>query len=347
MGAAGSALAGCSSLLAPQRQRWSFELDGTPHGAPVVTAGSVLVRTAGEDEGRLTAVGRGSGEKAWSVPAARGNDGFAVSEGTVLLGGRESLVGIDLASGEEVFTVPVGTPGTNHPPTLVADEEGFVVLRREGGLLALDAAGEERWRTDTRVGGPLAGGLITTVAAEYDPEDGGLVALRGFRSSNGAARWRVPLDDFRIRGAAVEGDRVLTTGSTVRTFDAGEGTEIGRFGIGDDEVATTPPVPDDERGFYVGTGTAWQDASYGTVYPVGAPPFQGFEYRTESAVTGLATGTGDRLFAAVGDTVRRVDTGTMTTRWDVSADAHSLAAGGDTCFVVTHDDGRLLALADD
>lgn len=350
VGAAGTTLAGCSTLssLTGSRRRWTHDLHGTPHGAPVVTAGTVLVRTTGEDEGRLAAVGRGSGEEAWAVPASRGPYGLAVNEGTVLLGGRESLVGLDLDSGEQVFTVSEGTPATNHSPTLVADDSGFVVLRREGGLLALDTDGEERWRTDAGVGGPLAGGLITTVAAEYDPEDGELLALRGFRADTGEGRWRVPLDTYRLRGVGVAGDRVFTTGEEVRAYDAGDGTERWTVGLGTDEEAFTPPVFADEEGFYVGTGVRWSDRDYGTAYGfAGAPPNVGYEYRTEHGVRELATGADARLFAAVGETVRRVDTETMTTRWAVSADAHSLAAGGDTCYVTTRDGGRLLALADD
>lgn len=345
---AATGLAGCSSLLAPGRQRWAYDLVGSPNGAPVVTAGTVLVRTTGADEGRLTAVGRGSGEEAWSVPATRGPYGVAVSEGTVLVGGRESLVGLDLASGEELFTVPEGTPLTNHSPTLVADESGFVVLRRQGGLLALAPDGEERWRTDTRVGGPLATGLVITVAAEYEPETGDLLALRGFRAETGEPRWRVPVDIDRFRGVGVAGDRVYTAGPDVRAYDAGDGTERWIFSLGSDEEAFTPPVFADGGGFYVGTGVRWSDRDYGTAHRfAGAPPTIGYEYRTERAVSGLATGDDDCLFAAVGDTVRRVDIETMTTRWQVPLDPRSLAAAGDTCYVIPHERGRLLALADD
>ena len=350
IGAAGTALAGCSTLssLTASRRRWSYDLHGTPSSPPVVTAGTVLVRSAGQDDGRLAAVGRGSGEEAWAVSATRGPYGLAVNEGTVLLGGRESLVGLDLASGEQVFTVPVGTPVTNHPPTLVADEEGFVVLRREGGLLALDTDGAERWRTETRVGGPLGGGLVTTVAAEYDPENGEILALRGLRTSDGEPRWRVPLDTDRLRGVGVAGDRVYTAGEDVRAYDAGDGTERWTFPLGTDEAAFTPPVFAEAGGFYVGTGVRWSDRDYGTAYGfAGAGPTPGYEDRTEQGVRGLATAAEERLFAVVGDTVRGVDTETMTTRWEVSADALSLAAADDTCYVTTDGSGRLLALAAD
>jgi hypothetical protein len=66
----------------------------------------------------------------------------------------------------------------NDPPTLVA-------VRRDDGLLALTPDGTERWRNDTAVGAPIASDLVATVAPEYDPDRGALVALRGVPRRHG------------------------------------------------------------------------------------------------------------------------------------------------------------------
>lgn len=312
----------------------------------------MLVRTTGRERetGYLTAVGRGSGDEVWSAEVATGaslgiakSGATATSGGVVVAGGAESLSGYDVATGEEQFTVPVGVEDGVPGASIVPDEDGVVVSTAEGGLLALDAAGEVRWRSEVPVEPPISAGLTTVAGVERADDGATVTALVGVRADSGAERWRAPLDMRDPPGLAVDGDRVHVAGERLRTFDAGDGEPRGEFDFGDDERAATPPVFGDGSAFYVGTGVRSPGPDYGTVYPFGtAIPY---EYRTEDTARDLAIGGPETYYVAVGTEVHAVNPRTVTADWRVEVTASRLAADDGGCFATTRgEDARLVAL---
>lgn len=355
LGAAGlGSLAGCATVDRLRHRRWSSDVPGRPLAAPVLAGGQVIVHSEREDgSGQLAAVGRGSGEQVWVADVPAGEHALAATDGTVLVGG-ESLVGLGVASGERRFRTEVGVSdeGSFDRLAVDTDADGFLVAQPEGGLLALTPDGEERWRSNVPVGPPVAGGLITNAGVELPTDDEDGVTLVGFRADSGAERWRVELDEdwTRLGGVTASSNAVHVAGEDVHSFAAADGEVRLGADLGRDEVAATPPVlsPDNRGGFYVGTGVPWVDGEYGTIYPFGAPPTEGFEYRTETTVRELATGGPERLFAAVGETVHAVDLVSMTADWRVDLDARWLIAAGGICYGLVGGgrSSRLVALAD-
>lgn len=355
LGAASVSLAGCGSLLAPAQQRWSHSLDGSPQGPPVLAGGVVLVRTLGRDRetGHLTAVARGSGEEVWSVEVPPGvslgvfeSGAAATSAGVAFVGGATSLTALDVATGDELFSVPVGIEGAYRGPSVVPDDDGVVVSTAEGPLLALTPDGEERWRSEVALDPPVSTGGVTTVGTEREPEGNDARAVVGVRTDSGEERWRVPWGEWDVAGVAVDGDRVHTTGPDLRTYDAGTGKRLRRFDFGSAEWATTPPVFGGRDAFFVGTGVPFAETEYGTVYPFDTT--LSLEYRIEEPVRDLTVDGLETYYVAVGTEVRAVDPESVSPRWQVNVTADRLTAGDGVCFAITRgEDAALVALADE
>ena len=358
LGATTGTLVGCSSLTAPDRQQWSYSFESTPWSAPVVTHDTVLVLSTLDNGGRLTAIGRDSGEERWSRPVnVIGGLAFHEASGTVLASDSETLlVGYDAVDGTQRFTTKVGEPELKHPLKITATETGFVALLPDGGLRALNTDGSEQWRIPANVRAPLASGTVTTVAAERDPDNGELVALRGFRTETGEdlfrvpseRLFRVPVEALELLGIVVNGDSVYTATPRdgIRCLDAADGSERWHFGHPTRHDLTTPPlVVADAYGdtVYAGSAVRYTDRDHGTIFDV-SDGRAGWEYRTETGVQAVAAGDPDSLFAVVGDSVRGLARETMTQRWSVPLDASHLAAAGDTCYAITTEEPRLVAV---
>lgn len=129
-------------------RRWQKPLDEQMVLAPTATDDSVIV----PDRTGVTALDATDGSKRWRFT----HDGnvtegaAAVADGRVFLSSGEqdgAIYALDLATGESLWSAPVGDEGT----PVVADGVVYVPSRASSELIALDAAnGTVRWRFETR-----------------------------------------------------------------------------------------------------------------------------------------------------------------------------------------------------
>jgi len=200
-----------SYQLGNGHRRWCTDLS-TSHraGDPVATAflpgGDVLVALAPEPgKTRLTRLSGKSGHRVWRADltgAARadylgpldadlavvgGTEDFRLLEGAAASDGDPEISGIRVADGAVAWT---WSPGPQRAAHVVGVSEGTVVVQSGNALgtdlIALDAAGKERWRTalaGTDVQVTLRGGVLVTRSGAgldgYDVETGKKTWHRG------------------------------------------------------------------------------------------------------------------------------------------------------------------------
>lgn len=188
--------------------RWRrdrFDETGPPAVAP--EAGLVLV---GDRRG-LHAVPADGGEVAWSTggPALDASDVVLVADGVAYVAGRESVVAVEVATGERLWTVDGTDLGAVGVGRVLAGE----------GVRALDAGdGSEGWsHSDVTPYGPVSVGADASGGTVYAGELG---RLHAYALADGTERWshRGGTEGFRV--PAVAGDRLVV--GTDRT-EAGGG----------------------------------------------------------------------------------------------------------------------------
>lgn len=344
------ALAGCSSVLAPARQRWAYDHGGEQYGRPVLAGETVLLGTRGEEEGHLHAVDVATGERAWRTPVPPTRTGVATGAGLAAVGTADGLVAVGRDSGEERWRVLDGASVFG----LAATPDGVYAATARGVVVAFALDGTERWRTDTEITGTFAAGrdavALGVSAASASGPDHELLALD---TANGSERWRKPFPGGLSGWLHAEGGWVYAAGDRVVARDQETGEAFWSFVPGSRETPSTAPLPvGAPESVYVGTGVAFSERDYGTVYSLwGGTP--GYEFRADDTVTALA-GDDDGLFALAGGSLHAVDLESMAGRWSVDLDRPlsvpvnraELAARDGVCYAAL-DTGRLVAFADD
>jgi outer membrane protein assembly factor BamB len=335
-------------VLAPARQRWAYDHGNEPYGGPVIAGETVLLGTRGDEEGHLHAVDVATGERAWRAPVPPTRTGVTAGEGLAVVGTADGLVAVNHDSGEERWRALDGTDIFG----LAATTDGVYAATARGVVVAFAADGTERWRTETEIAGAFAAGrdaVAIGVSSESGP-DHELVALD---TVDGRERWREPFPGGLSGWLHAERGWVYAAGDRVVARDQATSKGFWSFVPGSRETPSTAPLPvGAPESVYVGTGIAFSERDYGTVYSLwdGTP---GYEFRAADTVTALA-GDGDGLFALVGGTLHAVDLESMAGRWSVdlgralldSVNRAELAAHDGIC-VAALDTGRLVAFGGD
>ena len=173
-------------------ERWRVAVGNQPlHAAPTTDGELVYVPGQGEDEmAALFALEAVSGVERWRYDTGGfvvGNP--AMAEGHVFVATNHALIGLDAATGQEVWRVDDVESGLlSAPPPAIADGMVYVFAGRvdpiadtqSGVLLAVEAAsGSERWRYETGFAPSQLGAWEIAVAdgLVIIPGDGSLVAL--------------------------------------------------------------------------------------------------------------------------------------------------------------------------
>lgn len=344
------ALAGCTSVLAPARQRWAYDHGGEQYGGPVLAGERVLLGTRDDEEGHLHAVDVATGERAWRAPVPPTRTGVATADGPAVVGTADGLVAVGRDSGEERWRALDGASVFG----LAATPDGVYAATARGSVVAFAPDGTERWRTGTEITGAFAAGrdavAIGVSAASGSGPDHELLALD---TADGSERWREPFPGGLSGWLHAEGGWVYAAGDRVVARDLETGEAFWSFRPGSREEPSTPPLPvGAPETVYVGTGVSFSERDYGTVFSLyGGTP--GYEFRAEDTVTALAGDT-EGLFALVDGTLHAVDPESVGERWSVDlgrplsepVNRAELVARDGVCYAAL-DTGRLVAFADD
>jgi outer membrane protein assembly factor BamB len=166
-------------------------------------------------------------ERAWSVPVAPGGPGnrFGVSapvfgDGVTLAVGPESVVAVDVATGEEAWTAPKGL-GPSVPGAVASDADGALFLYTEGW-------GDGPPSPETAAASPTAPPSATPAPGAEDDDEvevipSALVAIG--LDDDPDERWRVELPDVSRTGVTVIGSLAVvgSNDGTVTAVDLGSG----------------------------------------------------------------------------------------------------------------------------
>lgn len=224
--------------LASGDVRWRQSLPERPVTHPRRLGESVLVGTA--DGALLTCDGSGV-DVLWETDEAPETVATpAVSDGLVVGAVTDFVVGIDHATGEEVWRQPTAADEPHAP--VLGDDRAFVAsgsnVRRRLQAIALES-GEEEWvatedavfgRSPTLVGETLVAGVGV---AGSSLSDGGIRVV-GYDPADGTRRWtRDGVDDLHLipdaRVAGAEGRAFVGgVGGQVYALDAATGETVWR-----------------------------------------------------------------------------------------------------------------------
>jgi len=168
----------------------------------------------------------------------------AVTDEGVYVPDRNALVKLDRESGEERWHVPVDTPYA----AAVADESGVIQTGWQE-TVAVDRAGEVRWRRDLQSRAPVAvdGSDVYVVAGDLHELDG----------ESGETNWQAHVPSEGTAAPVVTDEDVLVAGSGVRAFRRDAGGLLGpeRLRWREDSVHATAyasPVVAAGRAFVAG-----------------------------------------------------------------------------------------------
>lgn len=162
-------------------ERWSVELDTVPQSwLPTVTDDGlviVLLESDSGGDGRIVAFDRDDGSEQWSVELTGFiyATGYLYSDGVVVVGTPEGIAGLDVASGDELWSTELEAPTTK---LLAGDGAIFGATREDDDLFALDiTSGDELWRVDAPTTSNLPftygdGLFFVSYYQEIDDEDG-------------------------------------------------------------------------------------------------------------------------------------------------------------------------------
>jgi outer membrane protein assembly factor BamB len=165
-------------------ERWRVAVGNQPlHAAPATDGELVYIPGQGESEmAALLALEAASGVERWRYDTGGFVIGIpATAEGRVFVATNHALVGLDTATGQEMWRVEDVESGLSAPPPAVADGVVYVFAGRvdpianteNGVVVAVEAAsGSERWRYDTGFAPSQLGAWDVAVAE-------GLVAVPG------------------------------------------------------------------------------------------------------------------------------------------------------------------------
>lgn len=218
----------------------SHEVAKSLRASPAVEDGVAFVSGR---QGGLYAVGR-DGVR-WTVDGAFNDSGCAVRDGTVfvsegsmaegdgveafLAAQSHDLRALDVEAGEEVWSFETESKGG--VPTVAYDT---VYVQDGGNVYAVErSTGRLRWRGETEagieVGAPAVGDCSVYVGAEVEGDEGEESgAVYGFDASDGAERWRYPVDGVPTAPTYRDGAvyfRVDGTGE-LHAVDASDGEPI-------------------------------------------------------------------------------------------------------------------------
>ncbi|MEZ6108113.1 MAG: PQQ-binding-like beta-propeller repeat protein [Pirellulaceae bacterium] len=220
-------------------RKWRVDL-GPSYSGPIVTATQVFVtETVDEQDERVTALDRATGERLWSVawPGAMQVPFFAKANGDwirstpayadgllYVAGMRDVLVCLDGETGQEVwrfdFPQQLGTPlpdfGFVCSPLVDGD---YVYVQAGGGFVKLDRkTGELVWKSLDDGGGMMGSAFSSPIKASIEGVDQFLVQTReslcGVSAEDGTVLWRQEVPAFRgmnILTPTVVGNRIFTS----------------------------------------------------------------------------------------------------------------------------------------
>lgn len=204
--------------------RWREDgFDGTSPPAVASGAGLVLV---GDGRG-LHAVATDGSDVAWSTPTPRldAADRLAVADGTAYVAARESVLAVDVATGERLWTAD----GTH-----LGAVAGGCVLAGDG-VRALDADdGSETWsHADVTPYGAVSVGEDASDGGRTTVYVGELGWLHAYDLADGSELWahRGGTEGFRVPAVApdhlvVGTDRTEAGGGNVYALDRGSGERL-------------------------------------------------------------------------------------------------------------------------
>jgi outer membrane protein assembly factor BamB len=205
-------------LFPPLTLRWSHKLEGMV-GTPLIADGRVFAATE-RDTGRqlIHAFDLATGETLWTQPMGGSLSWLAYADGRVFAPGIDSTVAYDAANGGKLWTANLG----DDPDTNAVVAVGGVLYVPARGVAALDAAtGQVRWRV-----GEYSTGLAYS--------DGRLIVshscheVYALRSDNGQQLWREDGDDcgYGFSIPSVHDGRVYRSG-VARIRAAADGKPVG------------------------------------------------------------------------------------------------------------------------
>jgi outer membrane protein assembly factor BamB len=229
-------------------ERWRTAVDGWVY-AVRSDAGTVVTATRG---GGVQAWDAGSGALRWERSGGQAeyespDSGPAVAGGAVYYQGGGQLHAVDVRTGAELWSYPLGDPGTaGAVPTRPVVADGRVHLTSGTRVLALDErTGAERWRFEAPAvmfappayvsGSGAAGGGVYVVDH--------LGTVHALDTATGRERWRVAtearqtVEPVLVAAGAVH----LGAGSALYTLDAVGGTPRWRFPA-QGEIVGSPAV---------------------------------------------------------------------------------------------------------
>ena len=261
------------------------------------------------------------------------------------LGDTDVLVGADLVTGTERFTVPevqsFETP---------AAANGLVVTGA-GPLVAVDTQfGTIRWK-NTDIGDTTASPTIAD-GAVYVPQRSS-DELVSVLLDNGAIRWRTPIPATAFHSAAVVGDTVYvaTDDGSVGAYATSDGSRRWQRTIGSDQPVR-PTVVDGV--VYTGAGDTVNalDATDGSVlWQTTLDTIDSTGFAVDGSTLALCVDAGQ--YGGAPDDVVALDAGTGEEMWRTQLDATLSApptiadgtvyvGGSDTLFLLDETDGTVL-----
>ncbi|MFC6989215.1 PQQ-binding-like beta-propeller repeat protein [Haloplanus sp. GCM10025708] len=232
----------------------------------------------------LRALGRANGTQEWFVGSPLRN-GVAVGHGRVYANG-EGLLAIDAGSGSVDWRAPLGGDRLTRPA--VAGDAVVVTNRRDGVVVAYDAAAERRWRrrTDVETRSPTVADGTVYVATTSDPgRSGRLLALD---LSDGSEQWAVDTPSPRRGTRPVVGSDAVYLGCTGRNHGTlvalrrSDGSE--RWSFTDGNSGVYEPV--------VAGGTVYAGSNDDRLYAFSTDGDRRWTIDTGSTVGDVAVGDG-------------------------------------------------------
>ncbi|MFB6175823.1 MAG: PQQ-binding-like beta-propeller repeat protein [Halobaculum sp.] len=248
-------------------ERWRAETGETLGAAPAVTDGVVV---AGSQDGVVIALDSADGTERWRVDI-----GGPVESSPVVTDSLACVVRPDgtdharpLDDGTEAWQTTVGgSVGT--APVSVGD--AIQVANTDGIVHSLDATdGTERWQFDT--GEPIDIAPVADGETVYATTNRG--DIHAIDASDGTRRWLSGSRENLHRAPAVaDGTVYLPNDDYVYTFSAADGSETGRFSVGQ-QITASPAAADGVVFVGHSAGLTAKDADENDVWTVGRNEFR-------------------------------------------------------------------------
>ena len=195
-------------------EKWATKVANEVLVAPAIGGGMVFVHS---NDGRLTALDEGTGERRWfyspDMPAltVRGSGGITLGPGMVFVGNDNgSLTALSMSDGNVVWTTAVAEPEGRSELERMADVDGAALLdgttlyatSYKNHTVAIDGpSGQLMWSREN--GGPRGLALSNSAVVVTDPTG----RVWGLDRNSGGSLWQQDALTYRkVTAPAVQGD---------------------------------------------------------------------------------------------------------------------------------------------